>query len=591
VNVPGPDPGAPVDAESPRADASDIPRRLRIGLLLDDCAPSAWVESVLTQIIAERIGELAVIVLNAAPPEAAPARPRSLRRRIGTWYRNRHSLAYALYERVDAHRYGTDDDPTRAVDASKVLQGVPVIRVEPRMTRFCDYFDDSDVAEIVRYDLDVALRFGFRILKGRSLSIARHGVWSFHHGDNTVNRGGPPGFWEVMERHDVTGSVLQRLTEDLDGGQVLGSTFASTNRFSPTANRANYYPQASQLLVARLRELADRVTCEMSEQALSGGAESTPIWSSYSNRLYVRPRTTEVFRGTARLAMRLVVSKLRSLFVREQWLIAYRLSPDRGSTGDVPDGVFYRFKELVPPHDRFWADPFPVYADGRHFLFFEEHVYSQPHAHINVAEIGPAGMIGPPRTVLKCAYHLSYPSVFEWDGAWYMTPETAERRSVQLFRAESFPDKWVFVGDLLTDVDAVDPTVASIDGRWWMFIAVTAPGASEAAALHLYSSSTPLGPWVPHRRNPVKVDVRGARPGGRVFKMHGRYYRVGQDGAPTYGSGLRVFAIDQLDDTTFRETEVSRITPRWRPGLVGAHTLNASGGLTAVDLRQTRYRF
>ena len=39
------------------------------------------------------------------------------------------------------------------------------------------------------------------------------------------------------------------------------------------------------------------------------------------------------------------------------------------------------------------------------------------------------------------------------------------------------------------------------------------------------------------------------------------------------------------------EREVSRIRPAWRKGLVGMHTLNASGGLTTIDLRRVRRRF
>lgn len=570
------------------ADATVVPRPLRVGLLLDSLAPAAWVEHVLKRIVAEGIADLTVVILNAAAHGSLHVSQPGLRRRIATWYRNRDALAYSLYARLDARRYGTENDPAKSVDLSEMLRNVPVVRIQPRMTRFCDYFDDADVAQILTYDLDVALRFGFRILKGDSLRIARDGVWSFHHGDNSVNRGGPAGFWEVMEHHEVTGAVLQRLTEALDGGDIVGRSFASTNRFSPTANRANYYWQATDVLVAQLRVLADRLNVGVPGPDSSGIAEPEMLWSSYSNRLYRTPSTIELISGVGQLVAKLTLSKIRSVFMSEQWLIAYRLTSDSGPTGDVPDGVFYRFNEMVPPRDRFWADPFPIHTDGKHFIFFEEHILAEPNAHINVVEIGPAGVVGAPRIVLQRPYHLSYPSVFEWNGEWYMTPETASRRAVELFRAVSFPDKWEFVGPLLSDVDAVDPTIACINGRWWMFVAIGVRGTTEAAALHIYSASTPIGPWTPHRRNPVKIDVRGARPGGRVFIAGGRYYRVAQDGAPSYGSGLRVFIIDHLDDNAFRETEVSRIIPRWRPGLVGVHTLNASGGLTVVDARQVR---
>ena len=95
-----------------------------------------------------------------------------------------------------------------------------------RKTRFCDYLSDEDVSRIRAANVDVLLRFGFRILKGPILRAAKHGVWSYHHGDNQVNRGGPAGFWEVMLNRPTTGSVLQILNEDLDNGRVIYRSYA-----------------------------------------------------------------------------------------------------------------------------------------------------------------------------------------------------------------------------------------------------------------------------------------------------------------------------------------------------------------------------
>ena len=53
---------------------------------------------------------------------------------------------------------------------------------------------------------------------------------------------------------------------------------------------------------------------------------------------------------------------------------------------------------------------------------------------------------GPGR--LERPSHLSYPFVF-WDqGDWYMLPETAGTRSVELLRARDFPRRWEWCGTL-----------------------------------------------------------------------------------------------------------------------------------------------
>jgi hypothetical protein len=406
-------------------------------------------------------------------------------------------------------------------------------------------------------------------------------VWSFHHGDNTINRGGPAGFWEVLEGHRATGAVLQRLTEQLDAGHVIARSYAATEVLSFRRNRAKFYWIAAQLLPQALRRLRD----EGPEQI-----EQPARWEAYSQRLYVAPTSGEIVRLFLRLARRLVVRKWISVSEREQWIVAYRFTKGVPDSNDVPDGVMYRFQELQPPKDRIWADPFPAAHEGRHFLFYEEKPYGS-HAHLAVAELDEKGRPGAHRIVLQRPYHLSYPHVFRWNGGWYMVPETFQERRVELYRTDSFPDGWTLQAVLLEDVEAVDPTIFEHDGRWWLCFASSVRGTHEASALHFYHAPSPLGPWEPHRNNPVKVDVRSARPAGRVFHHEGRIYRPAQDGSPRYGTAIVVHELLELTPTSFREEEVTRISPTWRPGLTGTHTINAAGGLTAIDARQRRSRW
>jgi hypothetical protein len=162
---------------------------------------------------------------------------------------------------------------------------------------------------------------------------------------------------------------------------------------------------------------------------------------------------------------------------------------------------------------------------------------------------------------------------------------------VELYRAERFPDVWQLDRTLLSDVPAVDATVAEIGGRWWMFVGMSAQGSVEASLLHIYHAETPLGPWEPHERNPVKIDVRNTRPAGPLFRHNGNWYRPTQCGVPMYGTSIVMNRIVELTPASFREVEVSHLTPTWRPGLNGTHTIAAAGDLTVIDARQRRRRF
>jgi len=63
------------------------------------------------------------------------------------------------------------------------------------------------------------------------LSAPTYGVVA-HHGDVRAYRGGPPGFWEYVNREPTATVTVQRYTEQLDGGELLAerTQYLSTTR-------------------------------------------------------------------------------------------------------------------------------------------------------------------------------------------------------------------------------------------------------------------------------------------------------------------------------------------------------------------------
>ena len=91
-------------------------------------------------------------------------------------------------------------------------------------------------------------------------------------------------------------------------------------------------------------------------------------------------------------------------------------------------------------------------------------------------------------------------------------PECSASGEVVLYRCRSFPDQWEPAACLLRDVRAVDPTPLRLAGSWWMFANVPVLGAAFTDELHLFRAERLEGPWHPVPGNPVKSDVRSARP-------------------------------------------------------------------------------
>jgi hypothetical protein len=607
-------------------------RPLRVGLLVDSLTGPRWLRRVVEEVKESGFAELALVVRNAddSGGGAADSGGRGL---LGKLRANREHLLYAAYTKLDEAVFKVREDAFERVSIEDLVEGCPVIDVRPRRTKHSDYFEDEDLEAVRAHDLDVALRFGFRILRGGALGIARYGVWSYHHGDGLVNRGGPPGFWEVMLGEPLTGSMLQVLTEELDGGRVIYRSWASTNeKFSVRRNKNNYYWKSAAFVARKLRELyelegvgaaagaanaaaggaglvagnggdaAARGRALQNGAAHDGAARDLTVYDGpahdllasddgagfrmYHRRLYRKPTNSEMAPLLARLAGRAVSKVAREALYLEQWCLAYRFGAADG--GDA----LYRFKYLVPPKDRFWADPFPAAEAGKHFVFFEEYVEAKGRAHISAVELDRRRGAGEPFVVLEREHHLSYPFVFGWRGDRYMIPESAERRAVELYRCRSFPGGWEPEATLLEGVRAADATLEEVEGRWWMFVNIAAEEVTyNYDELHLFHAPTPLGPWRPHRRNPVKSDARSARPAGRLFRRGGALYRPAQDCSGHYGYGVTVNRVLRLTPDEYREEEVSKILPEWEPGVVATHTINFCDGLMVVDCKRRRRRF
>ncbi len=99
-------------------------------------------------------------------------------------------------------------------------------------------------------------------------------------------------------------------------------------------------------------------------------------------------------------------------------------------------------KSLVPPRDRFWADPQIIERNGLYYVFIEELMYRDHKGRIAVLTIDKDGNASEPQTVLERPYHLSYPFLFEWEGELFMIPETSAAETIEVYRCDRFPDQW-----------------------------------------------------------------------------------------------------------------------------------------------------
>jgi hypothetical protein len=436
---------------------------------------------------------------------------------------------------------------------------------QPRISKsgFVYFFSDEDVEAVCGLDADLLIRCGNGILKGHILSAAKHGILSMHHGDNRVNRGGPAAFWEVFERHPYTGFIVQRLTAELDGGEVFFRGSITTN-FLYLLNRITLYERSNVYLKKTIRDvLAGRVKAQ------------EPLL--YDNRLYKTPQLLDTLTYVIKTVGLLVFKLVRkNLGFRWNWGVGYTF-------GDWRNAVLWRSKTIPNPPGRFLADPFAFEHSGSHYVFVEDYSYADQRGAISAYKVSKDGAerLG---VIVEEEFHLSFPFIFRYDGQIYMVPESSANRDIRLYRCAEFPIKWQLADILMNDLSAVDTIIFPKDDRWWMLTTInpTETGSNDAE-LHLYSSDSPIKGWGPHPANPVVMDASKGRNAG-LLEEGTAIYRVAQrHGFLQYGKGSSIYRIDELSETHYSETKVQDIDHFFMQGIKGTHHIHHDNGLVVFD--------
>ena len=440
-------------------------------------------------------------------------------------------------------------------ERSGVEKSFEEMTVKPIIKGISTYFPTDDIDKIKSYNLDFILRFGFDIIRGEVLTSAKYGVWSFHHDDERIVRGGPPGFWEFMRKIPQNGVILQQLTDELDKGLILKRLQFDTAWHSYKFHLNRIYTESEFLPLQVAKELV-----------VNGKLE--PELSQSKAPILHPPRNFMMLKYLWLCIWRKAVFHFNYFFRQEDWNVGYRVNGD--------DTVHW----LNPPKSDYFADPFVISNENDTYLFFEWFSNKNGKADIAMAKKSENFEIYHKITDFK--EHRSYPFVFDYQGVIYCIPEANQNNKVSLYRFEN--DKLTFDCDLL-EGKFVDSTLYHhSDGKWYLF---TTPQKQSHTHLLLFIADDLRGPYRPHFNNPVKVDCSDSRMAGKIQNIDGELIRPAQNSAIHYGSSITLNKIIQLNEYQYIEEATNEIKPQseWSYNR-GIHTINTDGEITVFDAKR-----
>ena len=428
-------------------------------------------------------------------------------------------------------------------------------------------YSKEDLKKIKAHKLDLLIRCGRGIQRGKILNVCNIGIISFHHANNNKNRGGPPGFWEVYNREADTGFIIQILKDELDGGDVLYKGSIFTKLFY-SYNKAELYSKSNVFMHKIIENISkDKLKMNFLPKR------------PYYNMLYSTPSLLIQINYLNRLIKIFLSYLLKYIFsIKPRWGVAYKF------TKNWDDTVLWKSSIIKNPPNRFLADPFPWYYEGKHYCFVEDFCFKENKACISVYEVNKDRYIEL-GVAIKENFHLSYPFLFEDNNNLYMCPESYENKDIRLYKCIQFPLKWELEIKLMENIQAVDTNIFYKNNKWWMLTNIDSSDSEQFdSELHIFWSDKLLSnKWYPHKLNPVICDSNRGRNGGLLFKNNDVYRVFQSAGFYFYGESFGVAKIIELSESKFIEEIDFKVKPNFFEGIKGTHTYNFKNGLMVID--------
>ena len=459
---------------------------------------------------------------------------------LGGEYRYEKSYKYNMLSRTAT----TLLDYKIKLGKNHLLNEIESIQVRfERRGRYSDYILETDLNKL--QGIDMVIRFGLNIIRGSFLEYFPKGVFSFHHGDNRYFRGSPPGFWEVFSDAELSGVIIQRLTNVLDGGNVLGRASLKT--------RTTFESNQRQLLSVS-SFLVDVIFNNDSKQdEVNYGVGLGPIFSSPSFK-------------------HILLLNLKSIF---KWLAS------------VTSSYQYSWKILIRKRGDFWrelklgpdlaADPFLI----RDALFFEK-MKDFSKGKIFVMYI-PSEEVRLVTGFQNELLHRSFPRVMRYNGQDYFYCEESELGEFWLYEI-NIAKGLVLPKKKILSYGLIDPIIVPLKD---LFVLVYSKINFENQGLFyvvLDSKFDVIQSWRFLLLNPRWGRLAGCY---NINNTESQIEMYTQNSLSSYGNELSRLTLEWNPNTlTLKVIESASMVGGF--GFNDIHTYNVCGQMEVIDVRYAK---
>lgn len=238
--------------------------------------------------------------------------------------------------------------------------------------------------------------------------------------------------------------------------------------------------------------------------------------------------------------------------------------------------------------DKFYADPFLLPSKNEDLnILYEEYPFNENYGKISLLTLDKDFKPRKNKLLLDTESHLSYPFVFIENNRTYVFPESAQKDKLSCYEYDSESESLNFLKDIL-DLPLRDSTIIKHNGKYWIFGTLSDMGMDYK--LHVYVSENLLGPYKPHKANPVKNGLNGTRSAGNFIEIDGNIYRPTQNCQNSYGESITINKITELNMESVIEEPYMTIkidtNRKKNQDVRSIHTINVLGDNIVIDGEQ-----
>ena len=363
--------------------------------------------------------------------------------------------------------------------------------------------------------------------------ISHYHILSYHHGDPSKYRGRPAGFYEILNGEKSIEIIVQRLSNELDAGDVYAFAELKIINYSYKRTALNFYSISRCLLRKALVNLALNASLEITR----------------NGNIYKLPGNFVVLKFIIKTLKNLFARIVYGGFYEKRWRVALSDSEINFEAYNFLKTASFQEIPILDKYN-FYADPFFSIDDSKIRLeALEKQTGLGDILEIDVSDLKR-------QEVILTGKHYSYPFALELNGGEFLLPEVASHSPQYIYSVnKGVNSKWNLNG--LENYRIVDATLHRKDSYWYLFFGFN---HDAHTVLNLWISDDIAGEFKPHANSPICLSPGSARMGGNIILKNENIYRLGQNNEGEYGESLTILKITEITPKSYNEAPCGSIS-------------------------------